>query len=113
MSDKRACCICGKEFEGYGNNPYPVMSVTKTCCDECNKRYVVTTREIYFPSGYSDDNVLFNSTPAPEVLTGGLLRALNSIREGSNWLTKTLAAAQTERKADAENSYANTEKVVD
>lgn len=24
MNDKYICCICGKEFEEYGNNPEPV-----------------------------------------------------------------------------------------
>lgn len=29
------CCICGKEFEGYGNNPWPIKKEGK-CCDSCN-----------------------------------------------------------------------------
>lgn len=29
------CCICKKEFNGYGNNPYPLRT-TGVCCDECN-----------------------------------------------------------------------------
>lgn len=24
MKEKHICCICGKEFVGYGNNPYPI-----------------------------------------------------------------------------------------
>lgn len=24
MDEKEKCCICGKEIEGMGNNPYPV-----------------------------------------------------------------------------------------
>lgn len=31
----KTCCICGKEFIGYGNNPYPIRSVGE-CCDSCN-----------------------------------------------------------------------------
>lgn len=36
------CSICGKEFEGYGNNAYPVNS--GRCCDECNTSVVVPRR---------------------------------------------------------------------
>lgn len=25
MKDKKTCCICGKPFDGYGNNPAPVI----------------------------------------------------------------------------------------
>lgn len=41
------CCICGKEFEGYGNNPWPLKEEGR-CCDECN-RFVIEARiyEIY------------------------------------------------------------------
>lgn len=39
------CCICGKEFEGYGNNPYPLADgEDKRCCDECNWAYVIPAR---------------------------------------------------------------------
>lgn len=39
------CCICGKEFEGWGNNPYPVTKgENDRCCDICNARYVIPAR---------------------------------------------------------------------
>ena len=42
------CCICGKEFDGYGNNPYPVVgdifSGDERCCDECNDTIVIPAR---------------------------------------------------------------------
>ena len=37
------CCICGKEFTGYGNNPDPVKSDGK-CCDNCNRDVVIPAR---------------------------------------------------------------------
>ena len=46
MRDKRnlqECCICGKEFTGYGNNPWPVMTAGK-CCDTCNFETVLPAR---------------------------------------------------------------------
>lgn len=43
--EKYVCCICGKEFTGYGNNPYPVvMDDYARCCDECNNDVVIPTR---------------------------------------------------------------------
>lgn len=42
---KRTCCICKKEFYGYGNNPEPYMSSLKgACCDECNVSKVIPMR---------------------------------------------------------------------
>ena len=41
--NKHTCCICGKEFEGYGNNPYPVAE-DGVCCDDCNMNKVIPAR---------------------------------------------------------------------
>lgn len=41
--DKKICCICGKEFEGYGNNPAPVKNDGQ-CCDDCNMNVVIPAR---------------------------------------------------------------------
>ena len=39
------CGICGKEFEGYGNNPEPVKPFDEgVCCDECNNDVVIPKR---------------------------------------------------------------------
>lgn len=41
----KKCCICGKEFVGWGNNPYPVnKDEDARCCDECNGMYVIPAR---------------------------------------------------------------------
>ena len=46
MKEKHICCICGCEFEGYGNNPYPLVKDEQArCCDECNEKYVVAARK--------------------------------------------------------------------
>ena len=39
---KFKCDICGKESEGYGNNPAPLDG--KVCCDKCNETYVIPAR---------------------------------------------------------------------
>lgn len=42
--DKK-CCICGKEFTGWGNNPWPIVDEEDArCCDNCNMMYVVPAR---------------------------------------------------------------------
>lgn len=52
----KICCICGKVFTGWGNNPDPVKDKNGNlfpedarCCDECNNDVVIPTRliEIY------------------------------------------------------------------
>lgn len=39
----KQCCICGKSFIGYGNNPAPVKS-EGVCCDDCNRLVVIPKR---------------------------------------------------------------------
>lgn len=42
---KFKCCICGEEFEGYGNNPAPVVEDEDArCCDGCNLASVIPAR---------------------------------------------------------------------
>ena len=51
------CCICGKEIEGWGNNPegavwkthdgkieMPEFNEDDRCCDECNGAFVIPGR---------------------------------------------------------------------
>lgn len=39
------CCICGKTFTGWGNNPYPVVKTENArCCDKCNDEKVIPAR---------------------------------------------------------------------
>lgn len=37
------CCICKKEYDGYGNNPSPIRFIGR-CCDKCNLKYVIPMR---------------------------------------------------------------------
>lgn len=45
MNDIKICCICGKPFVGYGNNPVPVSN-SGVCCDPCNIAVVVPARAL-------------------------------------------------------------------
>ena len=47
------CCICHKNFKGYGNNPYGALdyrgrpikwTTSDRCCDECNFEHVIPGR---------------------------------------------------------------------
>ncbi len=41
----KKCCICGCEFIGWGNNPYPIVNDENArCCDDCNKLLVIPAR---------------------------------------------------------------------
>lgn len=43
--NKFVCCICGNEFEGFGNNPYPICEDSRErCCDNCNSSVVIPER---------------------------------------------------------------------
>lgn len=39
---EKKCCICGKEFESFGNNADPIKK--GICCDLCNVNYVIPGR---------------------------------------------------------------------
>ena len=43
MEKQLKCCICGKKFYGFGNNPIPVKPNGR-CCDDCNARVVIPAR---------------------------------------------------------------------
>ena len=39
------CCICGKKFHGWGNDPWPVVKEDDAlCCDKCNSEFVIPER---------------------------------------------------------------------
>lgn len=43
--ENKKCCICGKHFSGWGNDPWPVnMNSGTVCCDECNYNVVIPAR---------------------------------------------------------------------
>ena len=42
MKTKKVCSICGKKYEGFGNNARPINN--GRCCDECNRTKVVPFR---------------------------------------------------------------------
>jgi hypothetical protein len=42
----KVCCICGYEYEGFGNNPEPFGQHGDRACDDCNDRIVVPTRMV-------------------------------------------------------------------
>lgn len=43
MTNKKVCCICGKTFTGWGNNPWPIKDDGE-CCESCNTMLVVPER---------------------------------------------------------------------
>lgn len=45
LDSEYVCCICGKAFNGCGNNPYPVSKDENAeCCDQCYLDVVIPAR---------------------------------------------------------------------
>ena len=40
---RKTCCLCGGEFEGYGNSPAPLKD-SGECCGRCNAEKVIPAR---------------------------------------------------------------------
>lgn len=39
------CAICGREINGFGNNPWPIRTAEEArCCDGCNSEFVIPIR---------------------------------------------------------------------
>ena len=57
MDEKQICCICGEEYEGYGNNAEPYKE--GRCCDECNKKFVIPDRINRMKKNDLDEAFLF------------------------------------------------------
>lgn len=87
--NKRECVICGREFSGYGNNPWPVMQSGK-CCDECNfdvvlpARMAGNTRKIKAKDSLRDLNALIESEKEAITLY------TNAIRDAGEGLEKSI-----------------------
>ena len=90
MRDKhntQECYICGKEFAGYGNNPWPVMNDGR-CCDACNFESVLPARlagnskKIKTKDSLNDINRLIKSeAEAIELYTEAIENAGNGIEK--------------------------------
>ena len=51
------CCICGKKFKGYGNNPWPIKEEGR-CCDECNNKVIEERMEKGFELNWTFDHIM-------------------------------------------------------
>jgi len=62
---KYTCCICGKEYDGFGHNPQGALDSTDNwidwdpsdrCCDQCNLEVVIPGRIQIMRSGNNQLN---------------------------------------------------------
>ena len=52
----QTCCLCGREFVGWGNNPFPLSEKEDdVCCDECNYTKVIAARLEYIAERYGKE----------------------------------------------------------
>ena len=42
-SNDKKCCLCGCDYDEFGNNPFPLATEGK-CCDKCNQEKVIKAR---------------------------------------------------------------------
>lgn len=43
IQSKKICCLCNKEFTGWGNNPEPLKEEGE-CCSVCDQTKVIPAR---------------------------------------------------------------------
>jgi hypothetical protein len=44
-SDEKVCVLCGEPFDGFGNNPEPLIAYEAgRCCNDCNTTKVIPAR---------------------------------------------------------------------
>lgn len=65
MTETKNCPLCKKPFVGYGNNPAPFRG--ESCCDDCNREYVVPLR-IYLISENPNYALRFKEDGTIEIL---------------------------------------------
>ena len=58
--EKYTCCLCGKEFEGFGNNPYP-LSEEGRCCNMCNDEVICARLNAISPKQLVEDEEFTNN----------------------------------------------------
>ena len=47
MKETGKCCLCGGDYDHWGNNPDPLSNLKgDRCCDKCNSDLVIPTRLI-------------------------------------------------------------------
>lgn len=45
MEEKGICCLCGRKYDHYGHNPYPLdLREDARCCYDCNEHSVLPAR---------------------------------------------------------------------
>jgi len=79
--EKYKCCLCKKEFEGYGNNAEPIK--IGKCCDDCNIKIVLPTRLItHLVEKELEDITLFrNQVLTSLVHTRGINKTITSNKD--------------------------------
>lgn len=68
--EKFTCCLCHKNFEGIGNNPYPVVKEDgERCCDDCNALTVIPARMCEASADQTVDITRFAKMTDDEILS--------------------------------------------
>lgn len=56
ISETGTCCLCGGQYERFGNNPWPASNIDygERCCHECNSNKVIPMRLLLWAMGNKD-----------------------------------------------------------
>ena len=79
-TEKKVCVICGKEYDGYGNNAQPVKD--GKCCDKCNLEVVIPAR--IKKMGIKEEVEDLDTTTELEIMEPETLDDLELEKEESN-----------------------------
>ena len=93
---EKKCVLCGKEIEGYGNNPAPLADEGK-CCDSCNSKRVIPARLKAMKVNKMNEDV--------KKLPNGKYANVGKDGKANSGKFKTKKAADAQRKAMFANGY--------
>lgn len=91
---EKKCCICGKEFIGYGNNAEPIRK--GVCCDSCNIRFILPIRLSKLPQNKPSYEIAKNSEEFKSLVER--LREKNFEQVGSSSSIVIFENPETEEK---------------
>ena len=55
-SNDKKCCLCGCDYDEFGNNPFPLANEGK-CCDTCNQEVIKARLKAIFKE-HEESNIV-------------------------------------------------------
>jgi len=103
---EKKCCICEKEFNGYGNNALPIKE--GTCCDKCNEIFVFPSR-LYMDPKKPFTHYTVCPTRESFITNSKLLSKNNFYHHGVLYVMSSFRNDETEEEVILVPAYMNNE----